>query len=62
MAPGFPVAGVSQVLGSVNSGVAAFQARLVPNIFCWSIDFSEIPSIVLSMAARLGHGREPHFE
>ena len=40
MAPGFPVAGGSQVLGSVNSGVAPWQARLVPNVFRWSTDFS----------------------
>jgi len=40
MAPGFPVADGSQILGSVNSGVAPWQARLVPNVFRWSTDFS----------------------
>jgi len=40
MAPGFPVAGGSQVQGSVNSGVAPWRARLVPNVFRWSTDFS----------------------
>jgi hypothetical protein len=40
MAPGFPVDGGSQVLGSVNSGVAPWRARLVPNVFRWSTDFS----------------------
>ena len=40
MALGFPVAGGSQVLRSVNSGVAPWQARLVPNVFRWSTDFS----------------------
>ena len=40
MAPGFPMAGGSQVLGSVNSGVAPWQARRVPNVFRWSTDFS----------------------
>jgi hypothetical protein len=45
MAPGFPVAGGSQVLGSVNSGVAPWRARLVPNVFRWSTDFSRCSPI-----------------
>ena len=40
MALGFHVAGGFQVLGSMHSGVAPWRARLVPNVFRWSTDFS----------------------
>jgi len=40
MAPGLPVADGSQVLRSVNSAVAPWRARLTPNVFRWSTDFS----------------------
>ena len=40
MALGFPLAGGAQGLGSANSGVASWRARLVPNVFRWSTDFS----------------------
>ncbi len=47
MSPGFPVADGSQVLGSVNSGVAPWRARLVPNVFRWSTDFSRCSPFVV---------------
>ena len=54
MAPGFPVDGGSQVLGSVNSGVAPWRAGLVPNIFAGQQIF---PNAVLFLLCAVGKSR-----